>query len=85
MNVAEAIDKLTAKVTSKDLPAMMKILKPEQLAFAMNAIAGSKMKNVKMTEDNGKQFIKSLTPAQLADFGAIVGKDLVVELLKAAK
>lgn len=85
MTVSEAIAKLTAKVTSKDLPMLMKILKPEQLTLAMNAIAGSKMKNEKMTEDLGKQFIKSLTPPQLAEFGAIVGKDLVVELLKAAK
>lgn len=83
MTTVEAIEKLTGKIQSKDLPVLMKVLNQEQMKHAMTAFAASKSKNTKLLEDSGRVLIKSLSPAQVTELEKIVGKELVAEIKKA--
>lgn len=78
MKMSEAIELLKKKVTSKEIPPLMKILKPEQVQLAMKVI-GSK------SEEAGKQFVRSLDKAQEEAIGKIVGADVVAKLKEAAR
>lgn len=78
MKMSEAIELLKKKVTSKELPPLMKILKPEQVQLAMKVI-GNK------SEEAGKQFVKSLDKKQEEEIAKIVGSDLLGKLKEAAR
>lgn len=84
MNVAEAIEKLSKKVQSADLPKLMRLLTPAQSQLAMQAIAGAKSKNLVLAETAGKEFVRGLNTVQQEEIGKIVGADTVTELRKAA-
>lgn len=81
--MTDALGLLQSKVTSKELPLLMKALKPAQSSHAMKVLMLSKS-NPTEAEREGKAFVKSLEPTQVAELRKILGSDTVDKLLQAA-
>jgi hypothetical protein len=76
----ELIKALEAKVTSSELPTLMRVLTPPQLGAAMGIFTASKKNDVAGVEKGAKALVSTMTSAQRPELVKILGEDIVKSL-----
>lgn len=71
---------LESKVTSKDLPNLMKVLTPPQVGAAMAIFSASKKNDVAGVEKGAKSLVSTVTKEQRPKLVELLGEDVVKKL-----
>jgi len=71
---------LESKVTSKDLPNLMKVLTPPQVGAAMGIFTASKKNDVAGVEKQAKALVSTMTKEQRPKLVELLGEDVVKKL-----
>lgn len=71
---------LESKVTSKDLPNLMKVLTPPQVGAALGIFAASKKNDVDGVEKQAKALVSTMTKEQRPKLVELLGEDVVKKL-----
>lgn len=79
-NVMDIVGQMKQKLGPNDLPKLMKVMSPVQIASAMAAFTATKKNDEKGALDGAKKLVATMTGAQRTVMVEILGEDLVKKL-----